>query len=822
MAAIVKIDFKIGGEDAVLRSFKSISQAAELSARNEARASRTAAGERVRSSGRISAAERDQQREAVRSLDRGMAEQKRATRALETEAVKSLDRELAAVSKVERAKQVARGSAMSKDVEETRRVERRKEEVRATFMARDVETASRAARRKQEALGGSIDKDVRATERAEQRKASLARRSEEREAKKATSATRGFFSDTGQGLSRGFNRGTGVVAAAGGLVTGAIGVSGIEAAVQSRMSLETQAAQLAADVRTGDDKFMDQGALIADAQRTAGQTGVKQEDVMAAMSQAAAQGGGAEGLKAFRGGLAGWGQLSLASGTAIGDLSSVSATMSNNGILDSKKQLEIARSINAAAKTGNVGFREMAGNVMEVAGMHQAMGFKGDAERRMGLASGMIQMAKQGGASSAAEAATSANSFMADLVGDKAKKLLTSKGIKTYETQVGPDGKKTKVARDAEDLTVDLFKAAKGDPEKLGNIFDIRSKKTQSAMAAAWGKDGEAGLRALFKEFTTAKQSDVQVNQEADLQKGTTANKVARAMEDFKTQVGNDLLPALTKLIPEFTKLASIVAELVKAFAESPKEMVAKFVALSTLLGGAQAALGNVIGRLGGTLLDKLMGTKVMTMNVQAAAVNMAGGAAGALAGPLGGGNAAGLNAATFAHVAAAGAGGYLAGSALTGAMDKDLVSANATRQNLGILGMSQASGLGPKSSPEKIAEAKATLEKLRAEQSKGFVGRFGDGVMGGAKGLLSGDVSVGNIMSLAPQVALARGVGNAVLGGNEASKDKTNGMAIADLEAAIKATEVIAALDRVTAATDRTTAAVSAVNLQGPKAPVP
>lgn len=810
MAGIVNIDFRIGGEDAVLRAIKTITQASQAAAREQVRSERQAAAASSRAT-----SQRAQNNNA--DWKSAQANIRRRQEALGA----SMTKDIEDTRKATRKRQEVLGAAMARDVEDTRKAERRKEEIRGAAMARDVQRTQQMARRRQEALGSAIDKDVRATERAEARKARVARREEDRAARKASGATRGFFTDTGDGLTRGFNRGVGVIASGAGLITGALGVGGIQSAVQSRMGLEAAAAQLAADVRSGNDKFIDQKALITESQQTARTTGINAEEVMSALGIASSQGGGLEGLQAFRGKLAGWGELALASGTSITDLASVSATMSNNDIRDPAQQLAIARSINAAAKTGNVGFREMASNVMEVAGMHQAMGFAGGSERRMGLASGLIQMAKQGGAASAAEASTSANSFMADLVGDKAKKLLTSKHIKTYTT----DANGKKVARDAEDLTVDILKASKGDPEVLSKIFDIRSKKTQSAISSAWNKNGEAGVRALFKEFTTATQTEKQVKEEADLQKGTSANQIARAMEDFKAKVGNQLIPTLTKLIPTFSELAGVVADLVKAFAESPKEMIAKFVALSTLLGGAQAALGNVVGRIGSTLLDKLMGTRVMTMNVQAAAVNMAGGVGSvgsALGGPLAGGGKIGLNPATAVGVLAAGMAGYGVGTEVAGGIDKTL--AGSDTRGAALEGYSLAGAIrSGKGTAADRDRATAVLAKLRAEQEKGIGSRVWENATAGVRGLAGGDVSIANVASLHPVVAAARGLIGGGLSQQQANNDSTSRDAIVELQSALakatKGEELIAATQANTAAIQALPQAIAgAVNLQGPK----
>ena len=831
MSAVVKIDFRVGGTDAVLRAFKTITQATEASARQEVKVAQTAVDKvaKVRKDGAARAAEATaaaEKRAAARSesntatasrrrqmaLGASMSADIKATEAAakrkETAEASSARRREATEVAVIKRKQMALGSSVASDIRETERAARRKEAIEATSTRRKEVADTASARRRDVAHASRLNAGFREEERATKRTVTLAARQEARAAKQSTAATRGFFTDTGQGAGRGFRSGMGVVNAGAGLVAGAIGTSGIVAAVQSSMALESGAAQLAADVRTGDGKFIDQKSLISDSQRVARSTGIKSEDVMEAMTVASSQGGGLAGLQAFRGALDDMGTIALASGTKIEDLASISATMTNNMVTDSAKQKRLMLGINAAAKEGNVNFREMAANVMEVAGQHQALGFAGTSERRIELASGMIQMAKQGGAGSAAEAATGARSFMADLAGPKAVKYLKSKGIQTYKTDK-TTGKKT--ARDVEDLVVDLFKASKNDPEILATLFDQRSKMTQSSISKAFGNNGEKGIRDLFKQFTGANQTDAQITQEAGLQKSTTANQVSRAMEDFKAKVGNELLPVLAGAIPQFAKLAEVVAMLVKEFAESPKTMVAKFVALSTMLGAAQAAIGNVIGRAASSLLERFLGTSVGQMNVTAGSVNMA--SAGGVPG-----GAAGLNAASAAHVLAAGAIGYGVGTTVASATDKDLKKSDtfgAAMEAQSIMGAMRA-GKGTPADRKRLVELQASI---RGEQEKGVGQRLLEGTTAGARGLLSGDISMGNVASLLPPVAAARGITSAVLGDQQASGDTTSQGTLKEIASLLAKPQP---QDDVVNAINNLGTTIAAANLQGPKVPTP
>jgi hypothetical protein len=137
-----------------------------------------------------------------------------------------------------------------------------------------------------------------------------------------------------------------------------------------------------------------------------------------------------------------------------------------------------------------------------------------------------------------------------------------------------------------------------------------------------------------------------EVQKDANIVRSDTSNQMARAMEDFKAKVGNELVPVLARNIGNFATLADKVAYVTGVFAEHPGKVIAGFIGLSTALGVAQSALGV----LGGSLLDRLIPKAVTSMNVAAGTVVVGG--AGAAAGT------AASTAASGAGTAAAGAGG--------------------------------------------------------------------------------------------------------------------------------------------------------------------
>ena len=124
---------------------------------------------------------------------------------------------------------------------------------------------------------------------------------------------------------------------------------------------------------------------------------------------------------------------------------------------------------------------------------------------------------------------------------------------------------------------------------------------------------------------------------------------------------------------------------------------------------------------------------------------------------------------------------------------------------------------------PEEIARAKALESSLSAEGNKGFFGRFGDGATAGAKGLAGGEVSVANLLSVLPPVALLRG---AIEGGLGGSGKEAAGAASAELREALKGLELkpgsqvqLAPGTELTVRVSNASEIAAAGGLQGPKA---
>jgi len=581
VAATVVVNFKMGGGDAVLKSIRSISTSAQREAVRQVQASNAVTRARVAGSAKEEQAASTAATRKTKEDERAAAAADKAGQKRVAAATKAADQEVRAAERAAR---------------EIARIEERQAQESARLLSRKVKENTRA-----------FNEMAKAAESSKW-------------------LGKGVGRATLEGAGQGFRSGAGVLAAGAGLVGGAVGTAGIMSAVQGAVALEQQIAGIAADVQDSNGTI-DQTAYKKRIQNVAGATGIGSEDIAKGLEAASAQGGGRTGLEAFAQNLEKIGELSLASGTKMEDLAAISAALTNNQITGAEDQLAIMRDVNAAAKTGNINLRELGPGIAAIMGSIKAGGFNvADSTRH---ASALAQIAKAGGASSSEDATTAAKNFFNDLATHQ--KNLKALGV----TTTSKDGR-TRV--DAVTQFKELMGKTGGDLNKInahGQMFGMQSQPLVGALMAAYsgkntdlvGKDGKtvlsgnAAVDALVAKFAGSKMSDADVSKDANLRRNTTGGQLSMTMEKFKAQVGNDLLPVLAKMTPQFAQLAGAIGSLVKFVAESPGKALAGFLALNTAVG----ALQGVIGKVGGNLMDKLFSSKTATMSVQAGVVHVGG-----------------------------------------------------------------------------------------------------------------------------------------------------------------------------------------------------
>lgn len=756
MAATVKIDFRIGDPSVVARSLKGIVAEAKKAAAEGAKA--------------------------------GLAEERRAAQQSMVLAKQ------AAAAKVKESQAAARASTAAIAAESRRQI--------AIEQAASRERIALAARESRERI-------------AKAREEGVAKRAAAYQADKLARASGGGYGRVGAGGAvDGAKKIIGGAAVVGGIVGGAVGTSGIAEAIKSRIDLESKAATLAADVHENGGAFMDRAATVKKAQDVAGKTGISAGSVIDAMGVAAGSGGGKAGLDAFLGSLQEIGELSVATGAKMEDWALISAEMTNNGITDSKKQLEIMRSITAGGKKGNINARDMAAGVGAVMGAHQAGSFEGTGEHRARQASAFIQLARAGGAKNAEDAVTAARNLYNDLGSHEA--IIKKMGVKT--TRKNAKGEVERI--DATEQMAEIFNKTNGDVTKIDPAFGMQSQALFGKMLNEWkaggGKKGGAeAMKKMIAGFEETSMSQADVQKEAAIIMDTASKKIAVSMEQFSAKISDELMPVLAKAIPAFEKFSQAIVDVTKFAVESPKTAAASFVALTAAAGGAQA----VLSKMGNSLLDKIFSSATATVNAGTVSVNGGMGAGGPNGGP------SALNAAGGAAIAIGAA--VATASAANNSLDKSRGGRDA--MNAEALNLSQKISNG-QASPADRARANALREQMLTQHGEGsdILGNFWSGATAGARGvygsLSKGEMfSAGDAVSAISPLTILRGLYTAVNGTAEAKQDDPAMLdALARLDAAMAKPTQIAPGQVLSVVVTNAADLRQASNGQGPQAQVP
>lgn len=760
MAATVKIDFRIGDPSAVARSLRGIVGEAKKAAQEGATAGL--------------AAER-------RAAQQSMALAKQA-----------------AAAKIREANAAAKSATAAIGAE-----------------ARKQVAIEQAASRERIALANRESKERVARER----EVGVAKRAAAYQADKLQRASGGGYGRVGAGgAADGAKRILGGAAIVGGIVGGAVGTSGIAEAIKGRIDLEAKAATLAADVHEKGAAFMDSGATVKRAQGIAGRTGISAGSVIDAMGVAAGSGGGKAGLDAFIGSLEEVSQLSVATGAKMEDWALISAEMTNNGITDSKKQLEIMRSITAGGKKGNINARDMAAGVGAVMGAHQAGSFEGTAEHRARQASAYIQLARAGGAKNAEDAVTASRNLYNDL--GSHEKVIRAMGVKT--TRKNAKGETERI--DATEQMAEIFNKTNGDVTKIDPAFGMQSQALFGKMLETWQagggkKGGTEAMKKMVSGFEETSMTQAEVQQEAAVIMDTASKKIAVSMEQFSAKISDELMPVLAKAIPAFEKFSQAIVDVTKFAVDSPKTAAASFVALTAAAGGAQA----VLSKLGNSFLDKIFSSATATVNAGSVTVNGGIGAGGA---PGGGPGLLGAAGGVAVAVGAAVATSYAANSSL----DKERAGRDGLSSEAINLSQKISNGTATKMDRDRAEELRQQILDEQAN-SGGVTGAMSAGLRGvtaGARGvygsLSKGELpSAGDAVSAISPLSILRGIYQGANGAIEGQQDSASlADALARLDTAMAKPTQLAPGQVISVVVTNAADLRQASNTQGPQAQLP
>lgn len=386
-----------------------------------------------------------------------------------------------------------------------------------------------------------------------------------------------------------------------GLGAGILGIGGgfaVAGAVQSQMSAQAVASNLANQAGRPELK----GDLLKQIQ---GQKGLSAEEAAGGASAFQALAGDIEATQRVLPMLS---ELALASGSSIEDLGAAAGSAFaqirrdvSDPIEQMKRLADVMRLVAAQGQQGAIEIRDLGREMPRLAGV--ASKFVGDKDKNLGAMAAFSQIAvERGGAANAAQAVSGVEAMVRQL-GARGTQL-ERMGVKVFKR----DTKGRRVGlQDPTETVIGALKATGGDIPKLQKIFGeegmrgiegLRSTFTQ----AGGGAKGEAAIREQFARFSkTMTAEDVSGRARSRLEDPDLRFK--EQVKKFNMEVGsrlmpvvtNSLLPALEKLAPHIANAADAAAKFAMWFAENPIKGIGAAIAAAAAKDIAIAGVGKGI-----------------------------------------------------------------------------------------------------------------------------------------------------------------------------------------------------------------------------------
>ena len=459
-----------------------------------------------------------------------------------------------------------------------------------------------------------IAADKRANQQILRERERMARRAAQAEVAAARNAARRrerFAHGVATHVGRGFGNVAGVVTRGAGILGGlATGV-----ALHNELGYRKGLADLSNQAyREGGPKSRQQIMDEARAVTTkTGASGLGATETLAALRQFVSITGDFETGKKLLPSLT---KTALATGANTSDVAgtagNVMLQLQSNGVkgADALKQLnDVLATVAAQGKKGSIEFKDMAQIMAQVGASTSNLG--GKVSDRIATMGALAQLSRRGGSPNAAESATAMMRMSDDMLKNaKRFKHLPGGGVDVfrYDKQHHAIG-----LRDPVSVLSEAYRKSGGDIRKTSSLFGIRGKKGADAffnIARQMGHGNvDKGITAAnltFQEFFKARMSTGERDKSASFAENQPGMKSAAAMEKFNREVGERLIPVLTKLIPKFEELipdiakaATTVSNFIGWASDHPAEgigalvgaSIAKDLAKAGLAKGLQAAL---------------------------------------------------------------------------------------------------------------------------------------------------------------------------------------------------------------------------------------
>jgi hypothetical protein len=409
---------------------------------------------------------------------------------------------------------------------------------------------SRASEQLDRQRSAALMSQHRERERASQRADRAAQRSEI--TRRETSRT------MRRGVVRGVTGAVGGVARVVGAGTAIAGGFLAADAIREDMAIRRGASQLANQAGTPELK----GQLTQEARGVRGFTG---EQVLGGMSEFVTKTGDLDTARKIIGPL---GELSLATGADIGDLGATAGQAFNVLKDQISDPVERVKQLNALmgvlAQQGAMGAVEIRDLAQDFGKLGAATrGFEGSAPDLLRTMGAFAQVAvARGGAESSADASTAASRLVNDMVMHKEKFQGLGINIKSAKDP-------TKL-RNPMEIMADVLQKTGGDVEKTSGLFGLESAKIFKGFAATFSEaekkrpgSGRAAVMGEFQRFAGAELDPAEITKRAESRLADPDLQFAESSKAFNAAVSKDLMPALTKLIPELVKLTPLFSGLV-------------------------------------------------------------------------------------------------------------------------------------------------------------------------------------------------------------------------------------------------------------------
>lgn len=477
----------------------------------------------------------------------------------------------------------------------TKRTSQTKREESEQTRIREQEAKKREAGQEREfaKLARQADKWRREEVAAEKRKNAQL----EAEARKSAAARQRFFSNVGNKVVGGVGRTLHAGMALAGGVAALGGGFGIADAVGQSLANQKTARQIALQTYNSKTKGYDLSKedVYSKGKALSVGTGFDTKTSLGAI-HGFGETGGYENVAKMMPALKQIGDIAMATGADFEQLSKsaglIFAGDTNQSADDLIKKLAMMAEM---GRNGAVDLGDMAGSLNRITA--SAAQFSGDKMKNLTTMAALTQLARTKGTASSAEEATEATKSLSLDIAHNAKHF-SALGINVKDPKTGE-------LLDPRTTVMRSLAATGGDSEKLLKLYGHRSFKgvqgiqriyqEERGKALKEGKSNEVasqrGLDAANRaldDFTEKTGDSARMTKEADEMRKDPSIQLTQALDKLKNEVGDKLVPELTKLIPKIAELAPKIVKLLDSVikmgewaAENPwKAMFAVLTAL--------------------------------------------------------------------------------------------------------------------------------------------------------------------------------------------------------------------------------------------------